>query len=65
MKCRQNSVQTKSLMHNNNVLNVFVTNRPTLFSVSVRYTLIKTRHKALIVNAKGEPDSSTVLAQRT
>ena len=35
-----------------------------LFSGSVGQSLIKTRHKALIVNANGEPDISTVRAPR-
>ena len=38
--------------HNNNILHVFITNRPDLFDVQVGQSLIKTEHKALIVNSR-------------
>ena len=38
--------------HNDNILHQFLTNRPDLFTVQVAQSLIKTKHKALIINSK-------------
>ena len=38
--------------HNNNIIDVFITNRQDLFDVQVGQSLIKTEHKALIVNSR-------------
>ena len=38
--------------HNNNILDVFITNRPDLCDVQVGQSFIKTEHKALIVNSR-------------
>ena len=40
--------------HNNNILDKFITNRPDMFVVQVMQSLIKTKHKALIVNFKAD-----------
>ena len=40
--------------HNNNILDKFITNRPDMFVVQVMQSLVKTKHKALIVNSKAE-----------
>ena len=37
---------------NNNILDQFLTNRPDLFTVQVVQSLVKTKHKALIINSK-------------
>ena len=49
-------------IHNNNILDVFLTNRPDLFIVQVGQSLIKTKHDALIVNSRTDCTDST---QRT
>ena len=38
--------------HNNNILDVFITNRQDLFDVQSGQSLIKTEHKASIVNSR-------------
>ena len=40
--------------HNENILDNFITNKPDLCVVQVAQSLVKTKHKALIVNSKAE-----------
>ena len=40
--------------YNKNILDQFITNRPDLFNVQVAHSLIKTKHKARIINSKAD-----------
>ena len=40
--------------HSNNIINVFLTNKPDMFNVEVGQSLLKTKHKALVIKAKFE-----------
>ena len=50
--------------HNNNTLDVLLTNRPDLFDVQVGQSLVKTQHKVLIVNSKAEKSECVRYAPR-
>ena len=50
--------------HNNDILDVLLANHPDLFHVLVEQSLIKTKHKALIVNAMSLTDDSVLRGSR-
>ena len=41
-------------MHNDNILDQFITNRPDQFVIQVAQPLVKTKQKALIINSKAD-----------
>ena len=41
--------------HNNNILDKFLTNRPDLFDIQVMQSLIKMKHKAVVINTLKVP----------
>ena len=41
--------------HNSNILDKFLTNRPDLFDIQVVQSLIKTKHKAVVINTSKVP----------
>ena len=51
--------------HTNNILDQFVTNRPDQFVVQVAQSLVKTKHKALIVNSRADCVKVVGRPQRT
>ena len=51
--------------HNDNILDQFITNRLDLFVVQVAQSLVKTKHKALIVNSKAECAHAMLRPSRT
>ena len=50
--------------HNTNILDVLIANRPDLLRVHVLQSLIKTKHKALIVNANSLKAESSMRGSR-
>ena len=51
--------------HNDNILDQFIINRPDLFVVQVAQSLVKTKHKALIINLKADCVQAVARPQRT
>ena len=53
------------LTHNDNILDPFITNRSDQFVIQVAQSLVKTKHKVLIINSKVDCVQAVAQPQRT